>query len=181
MGCREERRTVLQSHLCCTSHNYSPFSKNALFVIGDWDNNCAGVSLKLGVLKSGHDAHNMWQWKKHNLHKPANHHLNAATFTVNQCVYYVLCVYTVAIMLLYGSPDHLSICLFKSAVRQMSILPSNCFISPNNLLLQPDVVTPVAVNSESSVSYMTQLLPSTTMPALFKSQHSLGLCEISQS
>lgn len=30
MGCTEERRTVLQSHLCHTSHNYSFFSKNVV-------------------------------------------------------------------------------------------------------------------------------------------------------
>lgn len=30
MGCTEERRTVLQSHLCHTSHNYCFFSKNVV-------------------------------------------------------------------------------------------------------------------------------------------------------
>lgn len=77
MGCTEERHTVmLQSHLCHTLHNYSLFSKNALFIIGESDNNCTGVALKLGALSRVGTMHQTCDNEEgHNLHKPANHHL----------------------------------------------------------------------------------------------------------
>lgn len=84
MGCTEERHTVmLQSHLCHTSHNYSLFSKNALFIIGESDNNCTRVALKLGALSRVGTMHQTCDnEEEHNLHKPANHHLTGIVGTV---------------------------------------------------------------------------------------------------
>lgn len=93
-GCIEERHTVmLQSHLCHTFHNYSLFSKNALFIIGDWDNNCAGVALKPGALQRADTMRQTCEnEEEHNLHKPtANRHLTGIVCRVYNHEWYCIC------------------------------------------------------------------------------------------
>lgn len=94
MGCTEERRTVLQSHLCHTSHNYSFFSKNV--VCNGWLRQQLHwwIFEARGSMERAQCTRHVTVKRGHNLHKPANCHLTVAWLRVYFCysgIVYGLC------------------------------------------------------------------------------------------